>query len=322
MITGQFVEAALNNHVAAIEFMQFAASHSKSYDTTEEFAMRLSLFQGSIAKVDELNSRNSTFTAGLNHMSDWTTAEYNSQLGLKDMDVTPEEAIWPFRGTSNAAGKDWRDVAGVVTPVKDQGQCGSCWAFSATEAIESAYVIAGNEQVIMAPQELVDCSKGLFSNHGCSGGWYYYAYKWLSSHKTMKEDDYPYFSGTTGKEGKCQYDEAKGVTNVSSYKQVSKDTESIKAAIEIGPVNVAVAAGNDIFRNYSSGIITEADGCPTNIDHAIVAVGYGYEGTQGYYIVRNSWNTTWGDAGYIKLGMADGEAGVCGINGYVYYPII
>jgi|Transcript_6733 cathepsin L len=173
----------------------------------------------------------------------------------------------------------------------------------------------------MAPQELVDCSKGLFSNHGCGGGWYYYAYKWLKHNKTMRESDYPYTSGVTGKETKCAYDASKGVTNVSSYKKVAKKTESIKAAIDIGPVNVAVSAGNDVFRNYSSGIVTEADGCPNRVDHAILAVGYGYEGNQGYYIVRNSWNTYWGDQGYIKIGMAGGK-GVCGINQDVYYPII
>ena len=96
------------------------------------------------------------------------------------------------------------------------------------------------------------------------------------------------------------------------------DTDCIKARIEQGPVSVAVAAGNNVFRNYSSGIVTEADNCPTTIDHAIQAVGWGYEGDQGYYIVRNSWNTTWGDQGYIKLGMAEGK-GVCGVNEYVYW---
>jgi len=103
-----------------------------------------------------------------------------------------------------------------VTPVKDQGQCGSCWAFSATETTESSWVIAGNEQVIMSPQELVDCAKGLFSNHGCSGGWYYYAWKWNKTNKTMTEDSYPYTSGTTGDETTCNYD-GEGVTLVADY---------------------------------------------------------------------------------------------------------
>ena len=138
----------------------------------------------------------------------------------------------------------------------------------------------------------------------------------------MQETDYEYVSGGTGQATSCAYDEALGVTNVSGYTKVKKNTDSIKAAIEITPVNVAVAAGNNVFRNYKSGIVTEADGCPTRVDHAIVAVGYGYEGDQGYYIVRNSWNTTWGDQGYIKIGMANGKRGVCGINQDVYYPII
>jgi C1A family cysteine protease len=123
----------------------------------------------------------------------------------------------PFTGVTNADSIDWREVGDVVTPVKDQGQCGSCWAFSATEAVESAYVIAGNDQVIMAPQELVDCARGMFTSHGCSGGWYYYAWEWLGSHKTMKESDYPYTSGAAGQETTCAYDESVGVTNVSSY---------------------------------------------------------------------------------------------------------
>lgn len=205
-----------------------------------------------------------------------------------------------------------------MTPVKDQGQCGSCWAFSATETTESSYVLAGNDQVIMSPQELVDCARGLFSNHGCNGGWYYYAWKWNETNMTMAEKAYPYTSGKTGDETACVYDEAKGITLVLDYGQVKEDTESIKARLELGPVSVAVNADNKAFRNYSSGIVTEADNCPTALDHAIQAVGYGYEGKQGYYIVRNSWNTTWGDQGYIKIGMADGK-GVCGINQAVYW---
>lgn len=208
-----------------------------------------------------------------------------------------------------------------MTPVKDQGQCGSCWAFSATETTESSWVIAGNDQVIMSPQELVDCAKGLFSNHGCNGGWYYYAWKWNKTNKTMTEESYPYTSGTTGDETACVYDADVGVTLVADYGQVAEDTDSIKARLEEGPVSVAVAAGNNVFRNYTSGIVTEADGCPTNLDHAIQAVGYGYEGEQGYYIVRNSWNTTWGDQGYIKIGMAEGK-GVCGINQAVYWNAV
>ena len=119
----------------------------------------------------------------------------------------------------------------------------------------------------------------------------------------------------------CVYDKAEGITYVTDYGQVAMDTDSIKARIELGPVSVAVAADNDVFWNYSSGIVTEADNCTVHINHAVQAVGWGYEGDQGYYIVRNSWNTTWGDQGYIKLGMAEGY-GVCGVNMAVYWNAV
>jgi len=112
---------------------------------------------------------------------------------------------------------DWR-TQGMVTDVKDQGNCGSCWAFSGVEAVESAYAIGGGDLIVMSEQEVVDCT--LYpetENMGCSGGWYFWAWDWLADHKTMKESDYPYTSGSTGKETACAYDESKGVTNVSSY---------------------------------------------------------------------------------------------------------
>ena len=302
-------------------YMNYISQHSKSYENMQEFYDRFQLFQQAEASIAELNSANSRATFGHNQFSDWTHQEYVSMLGLR-FEETPELYINKTANVESTNGDsfDWRDQSGVVTPVKDQGQCGSCWAFSATEAVESAYVIAGNEQVIMSPQELVDCSKGLLSNHGCNGGMYYHGWKWEESHKTMRESDYPYVSGTTKEaQSSCMYDESKGVTNTTGYGQVSGDVDSIKDAIKTkGPVSIAINAETKVFQTYKSGIITESDGCPTKIDHAVLAVGYGYDGDQGYFIVRNSWNTTWGDEGYVKLGMAEGE-GVCGMNQVVYW---
>ena len=302
-------------------YMNYISQHSKSYENMQEFYDRFQLFQQAEASIAELNSANSRATFGHNQFSDWTHQEYVSMLGLR-FEETPELYINKTANVESTNGDsfDWRDQKGVVTPVKDQGQCGSCWAFSATEAVESAYVIAGNEQVIMAPQELVDCSKGLLSNHGCNGGMYYNGWKWEKTHKTMRESDYPYVSGTTKEaQSTCNYDESKGVTNVSSYGQVSGDVDSIKDAIKTkGPVSIAINAETKVFQTYKSGIITEADNCPTKIDHAVLAVGYGYDGDQGYFIVRNSWNTVWGDNGYVKLAMAEGK-GTCGMNQVVYW---
>ena len=132
----------------------------------------------------------------------------------------------------------------------------------------------------------------------------------------MKEKDYRY----TATDGSCQYDESKGVTNVSSYGK-THGTDANLARLDQQPVNVAVAAGNNVFMNYQSGIITADLGCPTKIDHAIVAVGWGVENGVQYYIVRNSWGTSWGEKGFVRMATSHGQ-GVCGINQYVYYPTI
>lgn len=153
---------------------------------------------------------------------------------------------------------------------------------------------------------------------GCNGGWYFWSYDWLKDNKTMREADYPY----TAKDGTCRYDESKGVTNVSSYGRTFGRNAN-KNAILRQPVNVAVAAGNDVFRNFSSGVITASSGCPVRIDHAIVAVGWGVteDGTE-YYIVRNSWGESWGENGYVNLATTGSVLGTCGVNEYVYYPTL
>ena len=157
----------------------------------------------------------------------------------------------PQADISNLADSfDWRDE-GMVTPVKDQGQCGSCWAFSSIEAVESAYAIAGNDLVVMSPQELVDCTLyPVTQNNGCGGGWYFWSYDWLANNMTMLESDYPYTSGTTGTETACAYDASKGVTYVSSYGQ-TQGTDANLARLAQQPVNVAVAAGNMVFQSYT-----------------------------------------------------------------------
>merc|ERR1739846_6603 len=144
--------------------------------------------------VEEHNSSDSSYKAGLNQFSDWTDEERSKLLGLSGLLHENNEPT--ISGVPTNDSIDWREIGDTVTPVKDQGACGSCWAFSATEAIESAYVIAGNDQVIMAPQELVDCTMGPgpFFSQGCNGGWYFYAYRWLGHNLMMTEEDYPHTS--------------------------------------------------------------------------------------------------------------------------------
>lgn len=182
--------------------MDWAIKYNKKYETLEDYKLRANLFIESLKLVEEQNKKDVSLKFGLNHMSDWLPEEFEATLGLKDQVIfdLPDKL---FYGSPKADSIDWRDVKDVVAPVKDQGMCGSCWAFSSISAIESAYVIAGNEQVIMSEQELVDCSRGLLSNHGCNGGFYYYAYNWLKHNKTMREEDYAYVSGQTRDETEC-----------------------------------------------------------------------------------------------------------------------
>ena len=175
------------------DFMKYISKFGKEYETVEEFLLRKEIFAEVHKHINEVNSDpTSTYKAGHNFLSDYTREEYQALLGLRNMPMPDfeldddEEEI----AENLPISWDWRDK-GMVTPVKDQGQCGSCWAFSAIEAIESGWMINGNEMEIMSTQELVDCTTSV-GNMGCSGGWYFQAYDWLKDHKTMRESDYPY----------------------------------------------------------------------------------------------------------------------------------
>ena len=299
------------------DFMHWIGKFNKKYDSIEEYEARLINFARNDEFIKEANSRRGrSYKAGHNKFSDFHDEEYEAMLGLKQVNMPEIDLTINEVDISNLPESfDWRDE-GMVTAVKDQGSCGSCWAFSATEAVESAWMINGGDETIMAPQQLVDCSWAE-GNNGCNGGWYFWAYDYLKGAKLQTESSYPY----TARDGTCSYDESDGVTNVSSYGQTRGTSDNL-ARLAQQPVNVAVAAGNNVFRNYSSGVITEDDGCPKAIDHAIVAVGWGVENGTQYYIVRNSWGEGWGLDGYVQIATSDGYFGVCGINSYVYYPTL
>jgi cathepsin L len=314
-----FKEDHYRSHFAA-----FVSRYNKHYDRADVL-YRYNVFKANVDKIETHNAEKHSYTLGMNRFGDMPFREFHAKYTgykhRKGENVQSKHA--PARSDShvqdNPKSLDWRTKNGTVTEVKDQGQCGSCWAFSATGAMEGAVFLAKGNPVDLSEQQLVDCS-GPQGNQGCDGGLMDQAFQYVIANGGISgETDYPYVAETN----ECQDPLPASIATISDFKDVKNNSDSdLENAVAIGPVSVAIEADQESFQFYQSGVFDDPD-CGDELDHGVLVVGYDVsEDNKRYWIVKNSWGDDWGDKGYILMvRSADGEEGECGINMAASYPI-
>jgi len=323
-------------------FKNWQAEFGKVYADVEEESYRFLQFLSNWEKINQHNQGNSSWTLGMNQFGDLSEDEFRYEVhGHSDSCLTMKEPaptfkwdgsadaiILPAKLNANPTSIDWTDKDGksYVTAVKNQGSCGSCWAFSTTGSLESRYAIkhdvTGNDIPTLSEQELIDCSKAE-GNEGCDGGLMDDAFKYVEKAKGLcSETEYPY----TGKTGRvCEAKKcSKHYVPISEYTDVKENNAAdMETAVAAGPVSIAVDAAGLTWQFYHDGIVTRT--CGTKLDHGVLAVGYGVDGSDKFWKVKNSWGASWGEEGYIRLCKdcgANGSKGQCGLLEQPSYPVV
>jgi len=318
------------------EWESWKEEYGKEYLDEDDESYRQSIFEKNLVLINSHNSDFDnglvTFTLGMNQFGDMTTMEIQSyMLGYKqeDSSVTERRQVLSATGHEKLPKEiDWRTKAnGSVTAVKDQKACGSCWAFSATGSLEGQHFLKTNKTVSLSEQNLVDCSKKE-GDMGCFGGLMDNAFKYIKINNGIDtEASYPY----TAKNGDCTFNPDNVGATVTGFVDIQSGNEKAleKAVATVGPISVAIDAHLPTFHFYKKGVYHDTKCSSVHLDHGVLAVGYGVDNSttawdngrgKKYWLVKNSWNTSWGDAGYIKMARNAGNA--CGIATAASYPLV
>jgi C1A family cysteine protease len=290
-------------------FSKFILENRRSYFSKDEYKLRYNIFKSTLLEIEQMNANpNDEATYGITYMADWTKSEKDQLLGLRNMPLEKPVGVVEdsIVGEEPAERFDWR-TSGKVRGVKDQGSCGSCWAFAANAVHEAAWAIFKDTTVPnLAESELVDCANGQYQNLGCSGGWYHWAWDYVKAKGGLNtEAEYPYVPANRA----CAAKYASRTAKIVSYSTIKATIEDFKLRVMRQPVAIAVDATN--WSSYTGGVFSN---CGLNVNHAVTIVGY----EQDYWIVKNSWGTRWGSDGYINLKIGN----TCGTLGYGYYVTV
>jgi len=307
------------------EWELYKQRFNKLYETVQDESHRRMIWEGNYKKIVQHNqealSGKHTFTMKMNQFGDLTNEEFRRQVnGFNASLSTIKESERQYYVPKNVQipdSVDWR-TQGYVTPIKDQGQCGSCWAFSAVAGLEGQHFKATGKLVSLSEQNLVDCSRKQ-GNQGCDGGLMDQAFTYIKVNKGIDtEASYPYHAV----DEKCKFKAANVGATDTGFTDIQAGSEDAlaNAIATVGPISVAIDASQDSFQFYSSGIYYEPACSSTELDHGVTAVGYGTQSSKDFYIVKNSWGTTWGDKGYIM--MSRNRKNNCGIATMASYPLV
>ncbi|KAH0453777.1 hypothetical protein IEQ34_018101 [Dendrobium chrysotoxum] len=298
---------ALGTSFYATRFALFAKRYGRSYDSVHELRRRFGIFKENFEQIKATNRKGLSYSLAVNHFADltweefrasWLGASQNCSAALKPNHILNKKKL--------PKEKDWRKD-GIVSPVKNQGNCGSCWAFSATGAIEAAYTQLTGKAISLSEQQLIDCSLK-YNNFGCAGGYPSQAFQYIKDNGGIEaEKTYPYLAA----DGKCRFKKE----NV----RVKGDEDELKHAVgNVRPVTVGMEVVPD-FRFYKKGVFS-SDTCsssPDDLNHAVLVIGYGVEEGIPYWLIKNSWGKRWGDNGFFKIELGKN---MCGVATCATYP--